>query len=299
LIASPPSLSSCESHLTPSTFGGSNTWRFQTARDDATQPYPRERDVYVRSDQAYPNQDGFYDLGLADFLTAHRRVARRRLDHLELNEFQSGLLSRGAQASFDRREPPNEVLEVSLGYTASCSVAAFDEVASLYERTDHLDGRVQEEAANIVSLEASLRERIRALELRVEVERDLRREATRHVGELRGMVSDLVQTVGTLRDDFTRHVMMGATLTRRATPLGSGEGQRLVGTPAGWFLLGNQFQTARLVRPSRGRRGVGGVRGRLGLQLSPRSWIWLARRRSRQRRGAGRGGDYRGRDPPS
>src|SRR5258708_3550117 len=74
------------------------------------------------------------------------------------------------------------VLEASLGYTASCSVAAFDEVASVYERTDELDRRVIVNRDEISSVEQRLRERVRELEVRYEVERDLHREATRNVG---------------------------------------------------------------------------------------------------------------------
>src|SRR5258708_15614458 len=119
-----------------------NLDRFQVARNDATRPYPSETDVYRRSTIHNPDDDGFFDVGLHDFLVANRRVARRRLDRLSLTLHQSGLLSRGAQHRLDPREPYNMVLEASLGYAASCSVAAFDEVASVYERTDEFDRRV-------------------------------------------------------------------------------------------------------------------------------------------------------------
>src|SRR5258708_16179019 len=100
----------------------------------------------------------------------------------------------------DSREPYNIVLEASLGYTASCSVAAFDEVALVYERTNKLDQRIIINRDEIASVEQRLRERVRDLEGRVEVERDLRWEATRNIGELQGLVDDLVSTVGDLWD---------------------------------------------------------------------------------------------------
>src|SRR5258708_24308447 len=202
-----------------------NLDRFLVARNDATRPYPSETDVYRRSTIHNPDDDGFFDLGLCDFLVANRRVARRRLDRLSVTPYQSGLLSRGAQHRLDPREPYNMVLEAALGYTASCSVAAFDEVASVFERTDELDRRVIVNRDETAAVEQRLRERVRDLEVRVEVKRDLRREATRNIGELRGLVNDLVSTVGDLRDDLARVRMMGGV---RGLPLGRGEPQPLV-----------------------------------------------------------------------
>src|SRR5258708_17972205 len=101
-----------------------NLDRFQVAHNDATQPYPSETDIYRRSNTHQPDDDGFFDLGLCDFLVANRRVARRRLDCLAVTPHQSGLLSRGAQHSLDSSAPYNMVLEASLGYTARCSLAA-------------------------------------------------------------------------------------------------------------------------------------------------------------------------------
>src|SRR5258708_36170467 len=80
-----------------------NLDRFQVARNDATQPYPSEVDVYRRSNIHNPDNDGFFDLGLRNFLVANRRVARRRLDRLAVTPFQSGLLSWGAQHRLDTR----------------------------------------------------------------------------------------------------------------------------------------------------------------------------------------------------
>src|SRR5258708_18072412 len=105
-----------------------NLDRFLVARNDATRPYPSETDVYRRSTIHNLDDDGFFDVGLRDFLVANRRVARRRLDRLSLTPHQSGLLCWWSQHRLDPREPYNMVLEASLGYAASCSVAAFDEV---------------------------------------------------------------------------------------------------------------------------------------------------------------------------
>src|SRR5260370_39691145 len=91
-----------------------NLDRFQVARNDATRPYPSETDVYRRSTIHNPDDDGFFDLGLRDFLVANRHVARRRLDHLSVTPYQLGLLSRGAEHHLDSREPYTMVLAAAL-----------------------------------------------------------------------------------------------------------------------------------------------------------------------------------------
>src|SRR5260370_41927598 len=96
----------------------------------------------------------------------------------------------------DSREPSNMVIEASLGYTASCSVAAFDEVTSVYERMDELDRRVNVNRDEIASVEQRLREGGRELEGRYEVEGDRRREATRNIGEVWGRANELWGNIG-------------------------------------------------------------------------------------------------------
>src|SRR5882762_10095140 len=78
-----------------STAGGSfvlresnfNRDRFVSARDDLSRPYPRAEDVYLRSDAANPEEE-FANLGLSDFFIAHQRVARCKLDCLQLTALQ-------------------------------------------------------------------------------------------------------------------------------------------------------------------------------------------------------------------
>ena len=82
-----------------STTGGSfilresnfNRDRFVSARDDLSRPYPKAEDIYLRSDNASPEEE-FADLGLSDFFIAHQRVARRKLDCLQLTALQVSLL---------------------------------------------------------------------------------------------------------------------------------------------------------------------------------------------------------------
>ena len=52
-----------------------------------------------------PYKEDFANIGLSDFIIAHKRVARGKLEHLELTPFQSSLLSRGVQQRMDDREP--------------------------------------------------------------------------------------------------------------------------------------------------------------------------------------------------
>ena len=58
--------------------------------------------LWISSD---PYEEEFADIGLSDFIIAHKRVARRKLERLELTPFQSSLLSRGVQQRMDDREP--------------------------------------------------------------------------------------------------------------------------------------------------------------------------------------------------
>ena len=109
---------------------------FSSARDDLSRPYPSYEDVYLRSNTSNPGSDEFQDLGLNDFLVTQRRVARRKLEHLQLTPYQASLLSRGVQPQWEQREPYNMVLEASLRCAASCSVVIMDEVADLNERVD-------------------------------------------------------------------------------------------------------------------------------------------------------------------
>ena len=64
-----------------------NRDRFVSARDDLSRPYPKAEDIYLRSDNTSAEEE-FADLGLSDFFIAHRRVARRKLDCLQLTALQ-------------------------------------------------------------------------------------------------------------------------------------------------------------------------------------------------------------------
>ena len=68
-----------------------NRDRFSSARDDLSRPYPSYEDVYLRSNMSNPGSDEFQDLGLNDFLVAQRRVARRKLERLQLTPYQGSV----------------------------------------------------------------------------------------------------------------------------------------------------------------------------------------------------------------
>src|SRR5258707_1157699 len=118
--------SACSSSTGGSFVEGSsshNQHRFASARDDLSRPYPTNCDVYRRSNTHDADDDEFADLGLSDFFIAHRRIARCKLERLQLTPYQAGLLSRGVQVGMERREPYNAVLEAAMGYSGACSVA--------------------------------------------------------------------------------------------------------------------------------------------------------------------------------
>ena len=52
-----------------------------------------------------PYEEEFSNIGLSNLIIAHKRVARRKLERMELTPFQSSLLSRGVQQRMDDREP--------------------------------------------------------------------------------------------------------------------------------------------------------------------------------------------------
>ena len=70
-----------------------NRDRFSSARDDLSRPYPSYEDVCLCSNMSNLGSDEFQDLGLNDFLVAQRRVARRKLERLQLTPYQGSLFS--------------------------------------------------------------------------------------------------------------------------------------------------------------------------------------------------------------
>jgi hypothetical protein len=185
-----------------------NLHRFTHARDDAARPYPSAMDVYVRSHRPSATET-FEDLGLNDFFIAHRRVARRRLERLDISPMNAELLSRGSLPQLERREPYDRVLEASIGYAAACSVAVMDEVAVVNERTTDLDERVVELNGRVCTLldeVQELRRRNREFELALESERNLRRGVERRLASHIDLFDGLMGEVGAMRDDHARLV---------------------------------------------------------------------------------------------
>ena len=104
---------------------------FTSACDDLTRPYPHYKDICACSSSHDVPDEEFADLGLNDFLVAQRRVARWKLEHLQLTLHQESLLSQGVQPHWEQWELYNVVLKASIRYAASCSVFVMDEVASV------------------------------------------------------------------------------------------------------------------------------------------------------------------------
>src|SRR5258705_13285270 len=155
------SSSTCASSTGGSFVEGSSSHNqhcYTSARDDLSHPYPSERNVYRRSNVHNPDEDEFADLGLSDFFIAHRRVARRKLECLQLSSYQAGLLSRGVQVRMERREPYNTVLEAAMGYAGACSVAAMDDMALVNEKVDTLDEGLGEQTLRVDRVNQDLTE---------------------------------------------------------------------------------------------------------------------------------------------
>ena len=175
-----------------------NRDQFSSARDDLSHPYPSYEDVYLHSNTSNLGLDEFQDLGLNDFLVAQRRVARQKLEHLQLTPYQGSLLSRGVQPQWEQREPYNMVHEASLGHAASCSVVIMDEVADLNERID-VEMRDVEEDIRVLKGEV------------VEV-----REKLRELREAHGQLSRQVSELNSLGEDMHRHLRLPQTPKKRA-----------------------------------------------------------------------------------
>src|SRR5258705_6879679 len=157
----PAQCSTCSSSTGGSFVEGSsshNQHRFPSTRDDLARPYPSAHDVYRHSNVHNPDDDEFTDLGLSDFFITHRRVARRKLERLQLSSYQAGLLSRGVQVGMERREPYNAVLEAAMGYAGACSVAAMDDVVLVNEKVDVLDEGLGEQTMRIDRVNQDLME---------------------------------------------------------------------------------------------------------------------------------------------
>ena len=161
-----------------------NRDHFSSARDDLSCPYPSYKDVYLRSNTSNPGLDEFQDLGLNDFLVAQRRVARRKLEHLQLTPYQGSLLSRGVQPQWEQRESYNMVLEASFGCAALCSVVVMDEVADLNERVDVEMREVEEDIRTLKGEVAELKDELREV-------REAHGRLNRQVGELNTLAEDM------------------------------------------------------------------------------------------------------------
>ena len=162
---------------------------FTSACNDLTCPYLCYEDIYAWSSSSDVHDEEFTDLGLNDFLVAQRRVARRKLEHLQLTPHQGSLLSQGVQPHWEQREPYNAVLEASIGYTASCGVVVMDEVASLNERVE--DGLEQRREEGVMKMR-----RVRDLEDSLANEQEACLRLAHQVGELTQELREIRRQIG-------------------------------------------------------------------------------------------------------
>lgn len=131
-----------------------NVHCFRSTRNSSA-PYPSLNDMYARSSDPN-NKDSFddlgdikarfgfdpkltvYILGLHDLINASKRVSRCKLERIETNEYLSGLLSRGVQASLDRWEPHDRVIEAAIGYSGSVGTAILVEMVDVNAKVGEL-----------------------------------------------------------------------------------------------------------------------------------------------------------------
>jgi hypothetical protein len=94
-------------------------------------------------------EDSFEDLYLEDFIGANRRVARHLVQDMNITDRQEEFLNRGLQAGLDVEEDQHLVLELAVGYAATGTVMAIEEVALTNQRLMSLEERIadQERAA--------------------------------------------------------------------------------------------------------------------------------------------------------
>ena len=177
----------------------------------------------ARSD---PHDEEFSDLYLSDFVLAHKRVARRKLERLALDPFLSGLVSRGVQPHMDRMEPLDLVLEASIGYLGAIGVALLDKVASVHEKVDMLvlDAKTMRDSRmdNVEEMQAMSRRISNDREdwMRRFVEESwMRRDLARDHNELKSLCNSLVAEVGRLTDDLGSLRQRFSRSLPRAAPL--------------------------------------------------------------------------------
>jgi uncharacterized coiled-coil protein SlyX len=199
-------------------------------------------------------EDSFEDLYLEDFIGANRRVARHLVQDMNITDRQEEFLNRGLQAGLDVEEDQHLVLELAVGYAATGTVMAIEEVALTNQRLMSLEERVTDQEREVAALTEALRhERERVDELEEAVMRLTgRREASVAVpaddddGVLpyrRDVRRDLCR-VSTLENDQARLVNLQAADRREfrdrynalaldPIPEGRAEGSGGVGMPEG------------------------------------------------------------------
>jgi uncharacterized coiled-coil protein SlyX len=199
-------------------------------------------------------EDSFEDLYLEDFIGANRRVARHLVQDMNITDRQEEFLNRGLQAGLDAEEDQHLVLELAVGYAATGTVMAIEEVALTNQRLMSLEERVADQEREVSALTDALRhERERVDELEEAVMRLTgRREAlsrflptmTQAFSRIVGMFDETFVRVSTLENDQARLVNL-QTADRREfrdrynalaldpIPEGRAEGSGGVGMPEG------------------------------------------------------------------
>ena len=113
-----------------------NRDHFSTARDDPSRPYPAYEEVYLHSNMSNPGSDEFQDLGLNNFLVAQRRVARRKLERLQLTPYCENY---AITTLFSPLFPLFILIPPVLGMTLNCIIMLSQQLGRYVERIHSQD----------------------------------------------------------------------------------------------------------------------------------------------------------------
>ena len=153
-----------------------------------SRPYPSAQSVRKHSNHVAPLEETFSDLSLSDFIIAHKRIARCKLERLQLHPYQAALIQQGVQPQMDCRETFNAVLEASIGYTGACIAMVVDEMVDVNMRVDTalLSGEtIMDQVKELRGEVEALREERQNLQAEMETLRSDRRELRDEMMEMR------------------------------------------------------------------------------------------------------------------
>ena len=108
-----------------------NPHAHRTAIGSAT-PYPSLAELRARSDTSSPD-DSFKDFCIKDYVIAIKRISRRKLHEIDIDNYQRSLLMRGVNP-WDDEEPYDDRVDACMGYAGAVGTMLLDEMAGMNGR---------------------------------------------------------------------------------------------------------------------------------------------------------------------